>query len=96
MNKNSVMQKSRFCVIDNWPIKEPSRFKKYLVDTSAKIIFEAGLYAGNLASNDVKKEDMYIAVPTGLAIHFVLGRTFGRYQDYLRKVFGIKPALGKY
>lgn len=75
---------------------ESSKRKKWLVDTTAKIIFEGGLYAGNLAVNRVTMEDMYIAVPLGLAIHFSLGAKYGQYLDYLKKWFGIKPTLYTY
>lgn len=61
-----------------------------IVDGSGKVLFEAGLYAGNLAINRVNVEDMYVAVPLGLAIHFGLGHVYRRYQNYIRQKFGIR------
>lgn len=61
-----------------------------IVDGTGKVLFEAGLYAGNLAINGVKAEDMYIAIPLGLAIHFGLGHDYRKYQNYVREKFRIK------
>ena len=69
---------------------ENSERGRRIVDGSGKVLFEAGLYAGNLAINGVKAEDMYIAVPLGLAVHFGLGHEYRKYQNYIRRKFKVQ------
>ncbi len=72
-----------------------SHFRKYAVDTTAMIVTSLPLYSIQLYFAGAPLKAMAVALPSALLTWSVIGRPFGRWQDWWRKQWGVKPTLDK-
>jgi hypothetical protein len=70
-----------------------SSTKKFLVDTSALLLYQILLYSSILACSGASLEEAVVALPTGLMIGASTGRGYGKFLDRWRKKCGTKPTL---
>lgn len=66
---------------------ESSRMKKFLVDTTATLLFQTPVYAGILYASGASLREIAVALPTGLAVSAASGRPYGCVIDRWRKVW---------
>lgn len=70
---------------------ESSSLKKLLVDATGFLIPFVPIYSAVLYKAGASLDEMMIAVPAG----FVIGRTYGKYLDLVRKRCRTEPTLDK-
>lgn len=72
------------------------RIRKFLVDTSASLIFNGIVYTGILKSSGASWEEVGTALGSyAIFINMPFGRLYGWFLDKFSKQFGIKPTLDK-
>lgn len=74
---------------------DSSKLKKFIVDTTAQMAWQAPLYSTILYFSGVSWDEGTTALATGLVIGTVFGRFYGYFQDKWRKLWGTKPTLDK-
>ncbi len=72
-----------------------SQLRKYAVDTAAMIVISLPVYSTQLYFAGAPLKAMAVALPSALLTWSVIGRPFGRWQDWWRKQWGVKPTLDK-
>ncbi len=72
-----------------------SQLRKYAVDTAAMIMISLPTYSAQLYLAGAPLKAMAVALPSALLTWSVIGRPFGRWQDWWRKQWGVKPTLDK-
>jgi len=70
-----------------------SSLRKYAVDTAAMIVTSLPTYSIQLYLAGAPLKAMAVALPSALLTWSVIGRPFGRWQDWWRKQWGVKPTL---
>ncbi|MEK6935102.1 MAG: L-alanine exporter AlaE [Nanoarchaeota archaeon] len=73
-----------------------SKTRKFLVDTSASLIFNGIVYTGILQSSGVSWKETGVALASYAVLNTALARPYGYFLDKFRKPFGVKPTLDKY
>lgn len=88
--------KLRNALADRWGItKESPWYKQVGVNICSVMPIQAVLYSSMLVASGASKEEIAVALPTGLAIGLGLTEPFGRWMDIWRKMWGKKPAIEK-
>ncbi|MBI2498684.1 L-alanine exporter AlaE [Candidatus Woesearchaeota archaeon] len=72
-----------------------SKTRKFLVDTTASLVFNAPVYASILTVSGASLREIAIGLPSYAILNTVLARPYGWFLDQFRKPFGIKPTLDK-
>ena|SRR3989344_9284720 len=72
-----------------------SKTRKFLVDTTASLVFNAPVYASILTVSGASLNEIAIGLPSYAILNTVLARPYGWFLDQFRKPFGIKPTLDK-
>jgi len=70
-----------------------SRKKKYVVDTTAQVIFQVPIYSAMLYFSGASFKEGITALATGVAAGVITARGFGYVQDKWRKLWNTKPTL---
>ena len=79
-----------------WDVNsESSSFKKFLVDTTALMLYQIPTYSSVLYLSGASFEEGATALPLGLAVGAGTGRVFGMWLDKWRKIWGKEPTLSK-
>ena len=73
--------------------KESPWYKQIGVNVCSVLPIQAVLYSSMLVASGASKEEIAVALPTGLAIGLGLTEPFGRWRDIWRKMWGKKPAI---
>lgn len=73
--------------------RESSKERKFIVDTSARVLFQLPTYPVFLFIAGASVHQVLIALPTGIAIGIASGRPYGYFLDVWRKLWGGKPTL---
>jgi hypothetical protein len=72
---------------------ESSKLRKYLVDSSALVMFQLPLYFGALKISGADNDEIIRALPIGISLGLISGRPFGWYLDKVRTFCGTKATL---
>src|SRR3989344_1332031 len=73
--------------------EKSGKIRKFLVDTTASLIFNGIVYIGILKSSGASWKEIGIAMGSYVILNIILSRPYGWFLDKFRKPFGVKPTL---
>jgi hypothetical protein len=73
--------------------KDSSKTKKFMVDTSALMLWQIPNYSLILYASGASLEEITLALPLGLTVGAISGRPYGYFLDKWRTYFGRKTTL---
>lgn len=88
--------KIRNALANKWEVtKESPWYKQIGVNVCSVMPIQAVLYSSMLIASGASKEEIAVALPTGLVIGLGLSEPYGRWMDIWRKMWGKKAAIDK-
>lgn len=72
---------------------ESSPLVKYISDTSCFLSLQLTAYTAMLSLAGASPEKMAVAIPSAAALSLATSRIYGKYLDWHRRQFGVRPTL---